>query len=302
MTRLRLSVALVLVSLAGVAGFPFPKVVPDGPPLPDGAVRRFGQPAPAPPKSPDLTGPRGAKLRRREPESPTGAAVAQTPDGRHLIVGDATGRIDVFEIATGRLARRLQEPGPEGVHVLAVSPDGHWLAVARARGDVQLWDLPAGKAVAALPVRPRVDGDGRGRVERLAFSADSKAVYTGVDTFATVGNRGATAWEIPSGKRLWNTTGVGYNLAADPRGRWVLTGLNQEEPTRLALLDAASGKVVQGLPIDPSWEVTGAGAEPQDASWTLDRLFTPDGRGWCRFTATGRCGCGTRRPARSCSG
>jgi hypothetical protein len=142
---------------------------------------------------------------------------------------------------------------------------------------VQLWDLPAGKAVRTIPVVPRADREERAKVERLAFGHDGKVLFTGVDAFAGVANGGATAWEVSSGKRLWNTGGVGYNLAADPRGRWVLTGIIQAEPSRLALLDSASGRVVQSLAIEPSWEITEAGAEALDASSTLDRLFTPDG-------------------------
>jgi len=70
---------------------------------------------------------------------------------------------------------------------------------------------------------------------------------------------------------------VGYNLAADPKGRWVLAGLIQEEPSRLGLFDAATGKLVRGLVIEPSWEMEEGMAVMLDASATLDRAFTPDG-------------------------
>lgn len=265
------AIGLALVWAAVAAAFPFP--TPAGP-LPDGAVRRFGRPDPPRPK---VDRPEPTRLTYRQVDGPTGAAFALTPDGRSLVVADATGRIDLFDLATGRLRRRLQAPNSEGIHVIAVSPDGRWLACGRTRGDLQLWDLPAGKPAAVFPVRPRADRDGRGLVERIAFGPDSKVLYTGVEMYSSIGNRGATEWEVPSGKRLWNVPDVGYNLAADPKGRWVLAGLIQEEPSRLGLFDAATGKLVRGLVIEPSWEMEEGMAVMLDASATLDRAFTPDG-------------------------
>jgi WD40 repeat protein len=277
MTRSRRSTApaigVVLLTTVGAFAFPIPK--PAGPPLPEGAVRRFGRP--------DVS---AGQTVRAESQAQrvlqgsngiTGSAIAPTPDGRHLIVADVTGRIDIFDLAMGPLDRRLQAPKAEGIHSIAVSPNGRWLACGRVRGDLQLWDLTTGKPEGIFPVRARVDGDGRGLIERIAFGPDSKVLYTGVDSFSSVGNRGTTAWEVPTGKRLWNTLEVGYNLAADPRGRWVLTGLIQQDPPRLALLDAATGRVARSMVIEPSWDTSEGGGMQQDASWTLDRLFTSDG-------------------------
>ena len=50
MTRLRSHLALGLLPAANLAALPFPK--DPGPPLPDGAVRRFGQAPPEPPGRP----------------------------------------------------------------------------------------------------------------------------------------------------------------------------------------------------------------------------------------------------------
>src|SRR3954454_8696485 len=128
--RLHLAIALAFLPAADLAAFPFPK--DPGPPLPDGAVRRFG---PAPPP---VLAKKRAKMAFDDGDvvnpgtSPRAAVVAQTPDGR-LVVGDATGRIDVFDIATGRLVKRLKEPGKDAVYSLAVSPDGRWLAVGRTK-------------------------------------------------------------------------------------------------------------------------------------------------------------------------
>lgn len=273
MTRSRwFAVGLSLFTAALAAAFPYPP--PPGPPLPEGAIRRFGSPDP-PKKKADVPKGPPRMAARRVSESPAGAAIALTPDGRQLVVADRTGRIDLFDLGTGRRVRRFQETGPEGIHTIAVSPDGKWLACGRVRGDLELWDLTTGKSQGIFPEPARVDDDGRGVVERIAFGPDSKVLYTGVDLFSSSAHRGATAWAVPSGKRLWNVPSVGYNLAADPRGRWVLSSLLQEDPVRLGLLDAATGRVVRSMVLEPSWD--GEEGGPVDASVTMDRLFTPDG-------------------------
>ena len=100
-----------------------------------------------------------------------------------------------------------------------------------------------------------------------------KTVETGSRNESPAG----TAWEVPSGRKLWNVSGVGFNLSADPRGRWVLSGLLQEERVKLALLDTTTGKVVASMPVESSWEAEGDGLRLVELSATLDRRVTPDG-------------------------
>ncbi|MBO0696905.1 MAG: PD40 domain-containing protein, partial [Zavarzinella sp.] len=284
MTRIRLSIALALglglVPAPAIFGQTGPRLVVPEAPLPEGAIRRFGyQPRePAPAQQParpveitdlsDLEPGRNGSTRVR-------TVMALTPDGKQLVVADYSGRIDVWDVATGRRAKRLQEPNAEKIHAIAVSPDGRWLACARTKPDVQLWDLTTGQVAGSIPLKPpdekRRSG---GAAERVAFASDSKVLYTAVEAYADTTDAGATAWEVPSGKRLWNTPAVGYNLAADPRGRWVLTSNLSDNPIRLALLDARTGQVARSMPIEPSWEPDGTAV---DATVTLDRIFAPDG-------------------------
>jgi WD40 repeat protein len=247
------------------------------PPLPEGAIRRFGNAPPPLPASTKAaaTAPRANRLEEPGPR-PTRTVMALTHDGKQLVVADYTGRIDLWDVATGRLAKRLQEPGPEPIHSVAVSPDGRWLACGRTRPDIQLWDLAAGKVAGTIPLKRAGQNSRPGTAERMAFAPDGKILYTGIDIYSDTGDHGSTAWEIPSGKRLWNVNGVGYNLAADPRGRWVMTGI-LDDPARLALFEAATGRVVRAMPIEPSWEPGEGGSVAVDASATMDRMFTPDG-------------------------
>jgi WD40 repeat protein len=262
----------MLIAAVAADAFPFPK---QDPPLPTGAVRRFGTPSIPPArlaKESDIEKRLGGRYPRN---NPVGSAIALTPDGKHLILGSASGRIEVYELATGRLDRTLSPSGTAAIRLLTISPDGRWLAGARGRGEVDVWDLPAGKVIQTLKVRKSTDDSGQ--VERIAFAPDGKVLFTGSDAFTEGDNGGATAWETSTGKRLWNTPGCGYNLNSDPRGRWVLTSLIQEYPTQLTLLNARTGQPFKRLPVEASFEQTEGNLETIEPSATLDRLFTPDG-------------------------
>jgi WD40 repeat protein len=106
------------------------------------------------------------------------SALAFSPDGTRLAVGDMLGRATVWDGALGsRLAvlsgtRTTDATGPaEGVSALAFSADGSTLAVAGAAGTIRLWDVDSGQQLgAALPA----PGD---PVLSLAFSPDGGRLY-----------------------------------------------------------------------------------------------------------------------------
>ncbi|MFJ9713911.1 DNA-binding protein [Streptomyces sp. NPDC101234] len=86
-------------------------------------------------------------------------ALAFSPDGRYLAVGDQSGRVTLWgKRATHRLAAMAGTfTGTEldsgaSVRALAFSPDGHTLAVGGGDGTLQLWDVPSGQRLgSALP-------------------------------------------------------------------------------------------------------------------------------------------------------
>ena len=192
------------------------------------------------------------------------SAIALTPDGKQLIIADHAGRIDFWDLRTGRLAKQLQAPGREAINALKVSPDGRWLACGRMVPQVQLWDLRTGKVERVFSVFEQSGDDDV--VQRLAFSPDSRVLFVGINGI------GPTACEIPSGKRIWNYNGGGYNLAADPGGMWIATGKNGS-PTVVTILDATTGAALRSMALDTD---LGEDRERNDIT-TVDRGFTPDG-------------------------
>src|SRR5262249_54680250 len=80
-----------------------------------------------------------------EPEAYVGKTrAAQSVDGRVAALADERGRLDLWDLARGKVRRPLLAKGP-AVTGLALSPDGKTLAAALASGVIRLWDVPSGE-------------------------------------------------------------------------------------------------------------------------------------------------------------
>ena len=96
-------------------------------------------------------------------------ALAIGPDGRTLVSGGDNGKIDVWELSTGRRLRTLSvEPVRERWKALAFSPDGSTLAAAGYDHGLVLWDA------ATWAIRHKVPDQDRLGAEALAFAADGR--------------------------------------------------------------------------------------------------------------------------------
>jgi WD40 repeat protein len=205
----------------------------------------------------------------------TQTAVVPTPDGKHLLVADHGGALDVYDLATAKRVKAIQSSvGMHGMDCVAVSDDGRWFAGGRTIQDVRLYDLKAGKEERVIPMVEKPDTKGSDHVKRVAFGPGGKVLYT------ATGQTGTTAWEIPGGKQLWRAAG-GPLVAVDPRGRWVVSGGGfNSEAVRWALLDTADGQVIRLVDVAQEAQPPAggmAGGEPIYPPYLTDLRFTPDG-------------------------
>ncbi len=97
-------------------------------------------------------------------------AIAFAPDGRLIAAADANApspRVAIFDVRTGRRAKRLVAPGgPMGsVQCVAFSPDGTRLLWGEMSGEVALWDLTGDRLLFREKLHP-------GQVQNVAFSPD----------------------------------------------------------------------------------------------------------------------------------
>lgn len=75
-------------------------------------------------------------------------ASAFLPDGRLVVGANALGRLEILDLASGRLEPVAVVQGADHTSELAVSPDGRLLAGAWSQGrthvGIRIWDLPGG--------------------------------------------------------------------------------------------------------------------------------------------------------------
>lgn len=203
----------------------------------------------------------------------TQTAVVPLPDRRTMLVADHQGALDRWDLLSGKHLGRLQEQKSGGIDCVAVSADGRWFAGGRTTQDVTLWDLQAGKLERIIPLVEKPDGKGSDHVRRVAFSGDGKVLFTGSQ------KTGITAWEVPTGKKVWNAPGVGPYLAVDPKGRWVAAGggYNREQ-VQWTLLSQVTGEVLRRVDVIPA-ERTEVQQQVfvRYPAYLGDLRFTPDG-------------------------
>jgi WD40 repeat protein len=111
-----------------------------------------------------VTGESGASF---EAEDHLLAALAISPNGRHLAAGGAEGMLEVWDLEKG--TRILAERRHAGfIWSLAFSPDGAWIATGGQDATVRLWSLERRTEVARL--------DAPGEVGSIAFSPDGSLI------------------------------------------------------------------------------------------------------------------------------
>jgi serine/threonine protein kinase/WD40 repeat protein len=138
--------------------------------------------------------PSGGKAESREAN-----AMAFTPDGSTLAVGDIDNGVYLYSTASQSVDGML--PDREGAYVesLTFAPDGTTLATGNGDGTVTLWDIVTRKVITTL--NDGADADG---VNALAFSPDGRSLVAGDQ------DGSAYLWNVAA-RKLTGTL-------ADPRG------------------------------------------------------------------------------------
>jgi WD40 repeat protein/uncharacterized caspase-like protein len=183
-------------------------------------------------------------------------AVANSPDGRSVAIGNSDGKVYVKNLFTGAVDLAI-DAHDALVQTLTFSPNGQWLASGTSQGSIKLWERSTGRHVVTLRSHT-----GETFIRGLSFSADSRLL-------ASCGwDKSARVWSVPAGdlqQTLMHDEFV-HNTVLSPDGRWLASVQSFITTGRqIKLWDVESGELVYIL-LD------------RDIDWAAGLAFTPDGR------------------------
>jgi RNA polymerase sigma factor (sigma-70 family) len=178
---------------------------------------------------------------------------AYSPDGRFVAVGDARGRLDLWDARRGQRLRTLRQTGPS-VQQLAFTPDGKALAEQSWVGNaIQFWAVPSGKQEQAL----NFGGGANFFTTPLAFSPDGQRLL--------IGQNGGL-YERRTGKRLWRIGGVFQTSVFSHDGNTMFEGTGHH----LVFRNASNGNVFRVVKLKSGF--------PPSMVLNASMALAPDGR------------------------
>jgi WD40 repeat protein len=198
-----------------------------------------------------LLGGTGQKL---PPPGAYGQALACSPDGKTLAVGDwdKPGQRDpkpivrLFDLETRGEVLRF-DGFRVGVGALTFSRDGKFLVGGDGAGLIRWWNAATGKELGTVTHH-------QGRVNSLAFSPDGKTVVSGGR------DHSVQLWDLATGKALHKSTGHQgevTSVAFAPDSRTIISASSDKT---IRLWDLATGKETRRLGAEaPIWSIALAG-------------------------------------------
>jgi WD40 repeat protein len=204
--------------------------------------------------------------------------LAFSPDGQTLAWAGsirtdktAANALHLWNVATGRKIRTLEDPNALSFSALAFSPDGKLLATGLSERAVVIWEVESGKELHRLPALAFVYS--------VAFSPDGKKLAACRDMFFEkrngvflpgAGNDFLFMWDTATGQeiRAWEGhKGGACSIAFSPDGQ-LLASVGVKDKT-LRFWELATGKEIRSL---PDFGVTGRFLPP------FHLAFSPDGK------------------------
>jgi RNA polymerase sigma factor (sigma-70 family) len=143
--------------------------------------------------------------------------MAFTPDGKQLIAREIeseetmAGPVHVWDVATGKQARKLDGLSKQQYMVFDISPDGTMLALRGLDGTVSMWNIVKDEPGRILGKAP----EGGLRILAVTFTPDSKTL--GARSFDGI----TRLWDIATGKEL-----LSLGESPGPRGMSLTDSLN----------------------------------------------------------------------------
>ena len=239
--------------------------------------------------------------------APSVSAVAFVPHSTTLAIGDQNGSTYLWDLATGKIAATLTDPGSQGVISVACAPDGTTIATGDANGSTYLWDIATGKLTSTFldPEGPGVNvqafapdsitlavGGGPGgvflwdtatgrttatlplslsipQVTAVAFSPDGSILASGDLNGSTY------LWDIATGKLTATLTDPlrPVNKYTDPNGHQVSSVAFSRDGTTLAVADLNGSTYLWDL---ATGKITATLTDPSSAG-VISVAFSPDG-------------------------
>jgi WD40 repeat protein len=162
-------------------------------------------------------------------------ALAISADGRFLASGSRDDKINIWDLSTGKLQRRLSSPTPSS---LAFSPDGKTLACGTWNHAIHLWDTASWEE--------RVPAKGHhGLVSFVAFMPDGQRLLTGSY------DRTARLWDLSNAREILRFEPFPKSsfpaAALSPKGNILASNGGTAETNSIQLWDPARGKLLKEI-------------------------------------------------------
>jgi WD40 repeat protein len=203
-------------------------------------------------------------------------------DGRALVTVGADRDVRLWDVASGKLVRRLElEKKGTPISWLRLTPDGRTLATGEGWQMIHLWDVATGKHQATLKLpAERVPFQKPQDSWQSAFTPDGRYLFASNTTNLWV-------WDVVAGREIgpfeedrheWSVAGSGA-VAVSPDGR-LMAWFGPD--WHLCLYEVCTGKIVHrfkkgysSIAFAPSgWRLaTGCHADASVLIWDLPLLF-----------------------------